>query len=585
MKIKIACLGLGALTFSSIFAPSVKAAEKQTQKNPKAIATNLLAGVPNQSTPNSMSQITNVNQLRDVSPTDWAYEALRSLVDRYGCLVGYRDQTYQGNRTLTRYEFAAGLNSCLNQVERLIASNETVAQEDIQTLQRLSQEFEAELATLGAKVDTLESRVAVLEDNQFSTTSKLGGEVIFSVTGAGGGAEDGENPQLIFNDRLRLNLTTSFSGQDTLITGLQAQNFGGALDGTGSIQNTLFPTDSLLTSGSTKLSFEPQFPRFNPQNLGEIDSNSLQLYKLLYIFPSGINNLTLFAGTAAETSDAFPTIIPFADEGQGAISRFATLNPAIRVSGGTSQSDLASAAGFIWNISEKIDWRALYASVNASLAEKEENNILGAGVFSGSFVAATQLTLTPLENLDLGLNYGYSYHELGIMATGLSSFSANPLNIPGRTVNADGTPNVNGILDTPVHINSLGATFNWRFAPKISFTGYGAYFFVDSVSGPEASSDLLSWMSGLYFSDLLKEGNTAGLIFGQPLYRVDADGAAELTEPNVEREIPFHLEAFYNYKLNDNISITPGAFVLFNPEGDGNNDTTTVGLLRTTFTF
>ena len=37
----------------------------------------------------SMEQVTNVNQLRDVSPTDWGYEALRSLVDRYGCIVGY----------------------------------------------------------------------------------------------------------------------------------------------------------------------------------------------------------------------------------------------------------------------------------------------------------------------------------------------------------------------------------------------------------------------------------------------------------------------------------------------------------------
>ena len=29
------------------------------------------------------NQVTNVNQLRDVSPGDWAYEELRSLVDRY----------------------------------------------------------------------------------------------------------------------------------------------------------------------------------------------------------------------------------------------------------------------------------------------------------------------------------------------------------------------------------------------------------------------------------------------------------------------------------------------------------------------
>jgi hypothetical protein len=42
---------------------------------------------------NNQSQVTNVNQLRDVSPTDWAYEALRSLVDRYGCISGFPNQT------------------------------------------------------------------------------------------------------------------------------------------------------------------------------------------------------------------------------------------------------------------------------------------------------------------------------------------------------------------------------------------------------------------------------------------------------------------------------------------------------------
>ncbi|MEM8780351.1 MAG: iron uptake porin, partial [Cyanobacteria bacterium P01_G01_bin.49] len=58
----------------------------------------------------SMSQVTNISELQDVSPTDWAYEALRSLVERYGCIVGYPDRTFRGNRATSRWEFAAGLN-------------------------------------------------------------------------------------------------------------------------------------------------------------------------------------------------------------------------------------------------------------------------------------------------------------------------------------------------------------------------------------------------------------------------------------------------------------------------------------------
>ena len=39
-----------------------------------------------------------------------------SPTERYGCLSGNSDRTFQGNQPVTRYEFAAGLNACLNQV-------------------------------------------------------------------------------------------------------------------------------------------------------------------------------------------------------------------------------------------------------------------------------------------------------------------------------------------------------------------------------------------------------------------------------------------------------------------------------------
>jgi hypothetical protein len=69
---------------------------------------------------NRVGQVTSVSQLTDVKPSDWAFQALQSLVERYGCIVGYPDRTYRGNRALTRYEFAAGLNSCMDKVKELI---------------------------------------------------------------------------------------------------------------------------------------------------------------------------------------------------------------------------------------------------------------------------------------------------------------------------------------------------------------------------------------------------------------------------------------------------------------------------------
>lgn len=528
---------------------------------------------------NTLAQVTSVSQLSDVQPTDWAFQALQSLVERYGCIAGYPNGTFRGNRALTRYEFAAGLNACLDRVNELIATAtaESVSKEDLATLQRLQEEFGSELATLRGRVDALEANSAQLEANQFSTTTKLTGEVIAAGIGATGGANNSD-PNIILVDRARLNLTTSFTGKDTLITGLQAYNFLGGLDGRGSIQERLGLASPILSSSSARVGFEPQFPGIDVKTLTPLSANDIELYKLLYIFPVG-NKLSLFAGTAAEVSDAFPAITPFNGEGQEAISRFANLNPVVRVSGGTSGTGLASAAGFIFNVSDAIDLRALYGSVNANIPNSAADILpsvsgtpLGSGVFGGSSVAAAQLTIRPSKNLDFALNYAHSYHEINILGTGLVSADIGALG---------------GVsLGTPVELNSVGGTLTWRFSPKIAFSTYGAAFFVDAASNRvDASTTFTSWMVGLHFTDLFKEGNNAGILFGQPLFRASADGVAQLAAAGEDRTTPYHLEAYYRFKVNDNISITPGAFVLFNPEGNSNNDTTTVGVVRTTFTF
>ncbi|AVH72293.1 iron uptake porin [Nostoc sp. 'Lobaria pulmonaria (5183) cyanobiont'] len=533
------------------------------------------------STSYKLAQVTSVSQLSDVQPTDWAFQALQSLVERYGCIAGYPNQTYRGNRAMTRYEFAAGLNACLDRINELIATatGDLVNKGDLATLQKLQEQFAAELATLRGRVDAVEARTAELEANRFSTTTKLNGEAIIAGVGASGGAPNNSDSNIILVNRVRLNLTTSFTGKDSLITGLQAYNFLGGADGQGSLQQSLGLASPLLSASSARTSFEPQFPGLNVNTLSSVGANSVQLYKLLYIFPVA-NKLTLFAGTAAETSDAFPAITPFYGEGQESISRFGNLNPVLRVSGGTSGTGLASAAGFIFNISPNLDLRALYGSVNANLPEKSANEAvpgvsttpLGAGLFSGSSIIATQLTFKPSAALDIGLNYAHSYHEINILATGLVSSDIGALS---------------GVaVGTPLTLNSVGGTVTWRLSPKIALSGYGAAIFVDASSNSvDASTTFTSWMAGIHFRDLFKSGNTAGILFGQPLYRSDSGGSAQLTPTGDNRATPYHLEAYYRLQVSDNISITPGAFVLFNPEGNSNNETTTVGVLRTTFTF
>jgi hypothetical protein len=585
----------GAIDSSTVVAPVAELA--QTTEKPE----------------NPMAQVTSVSQLSDVRPTDWAFQALQSLVERYGCIVGYPDRTYRGNRAMTRYEFAAGLNACMDKIQELIAAAtaDLVKKEDLLVLQRLQEEFAAELATLRGRVDSLEVRTATLEKQQFSTTTRLSGQAIFSVASAygayPGGNSDfvnntntnvlggtpvrpgrGDDAQVAFNNRVRLNLLTSFSGKDLLITGLQAYNFGASSDVSGlgsgaSLASTLGYGDVLFGSSSNaRLAFEPQFPTVNPQNLSSQGNNSVQLYKLLYIFPVA-DKLTAFAGTNAEVSDAFPAILPWADEGQGAISRFASLPAAHRVSGGTSQTGLASAAGVIFNIAPGVDLRALYGSVNAALPENQgfPGTPLGAGIFNGSYVAAAQLTLAPTKSIDVGLNYAHSYHQINILGTGLSSADIGAIlfNPSASQIAKHGNP-LFAIADQGIQMNTFGATVAFRVSPKITLAGSATYIMSD-LADVNASTDFLSWLVGVHVKDVLKNGSSAGLIFGSPLHRISTGGRA--FDP--ETATPYQLEGYFNLRLNDNISVTPGLFVIFNPEGFDENPTVFVPVVRTTFTF
>ncbi|WP_353674799.1 iron uptake porin [Synechocystis sp. LKSZ1] len=87
-----------------------------------------------------LNQVNSISQLRDVSPQGWSYEALRNLVENYGCIVGYPDRTYRGNQALSRNEFAAGLNACLTQLERrLLDAQQQLALQNPGTAQRVRQ--------------------------------------------------------------------------------------------------------------------------------------------------------------------------------------------------------------------------------------------------------------------------------------------------------------------------------------------------------------------------------------------------------------------------------------------------------------
>ena len=170
-------------------------------------------------------QVTSISQFADVKPTDWAYQALSTLIERYGCVAGYPNGSFKGGRAISRLEAAALLNACLERVS-----------ETTDELKKLLSEFQKELALLKGRVDGLDARVGVLEASQFSTTTKLSGLATMVV---GGVSNNPAGSQVSFNYDLQLNLDTSFSGKDLLRTVLRAGNFDSNNNAFGSGLSTL----------------------------------------------------------------------------------------------------------------------------------------------------------------------------------------------------------------------------------------------------------------------------------------------------------------------------------------------------------
>ncbi|MBM5793903.1 MAG: porin, partial [Cyanobacteria bacterium K_DeepCast_0m_m1_088] len=166
-------------------------------------------------------QVTSISQFSDVKPTDWAYQALSNLIERYGCVAGYPSGTYAGGKAMTRFEAAALLNACLDRVTEVTDE-----------LKKLMAEFEKELAILKGRVDGLEAKVGELEAQQFSTTTKLSGLAIMTI---GGTDADGAD-ELSFNYDVRLSFLTSFTGKDLLKTTLRSGNFDTAYAAVGGLE-------------------------------------------------------------------------------------------------------------------------------------------------------------------------------------------------------------------------------------------------------------------------------------------------------------------------------------------------------------
>lgn len=505
-----------------------------------------------------MAQVTSVSQLKDVQPTDWAFGALQSLVERYGCIAGYPDSSYRGNRALTRYEFAAGVNACLDRVNELIttATSDLLTREDLATLQKLQEEFAAELATLRGRVDDLEARTAEIEANRFSTTTKLSGLLIVGVQGRTSNRGDvsprdgqkdtddrGTNANVI--SLAQLYLTSQITPRSYLFTGLLSGNgtsaprFNNSVSRNDVLLGYEFPTDNLIIS-------DLNYHWLVTDNLA------------VMVGTEGVSMPAAFRGPNRVESAA-----------TGPLSYFAQRNPILNM--GYAHGGIA----IDWQFAKRASLQAIYSSYSPG------NPGTRSGLFDGNTTTGVQLLLTPTDDVDLSLYYVNNYSSDGCLLTFVGDECLT-------------TVNSNIGKSAPLQTNAVGATVNWQISPSITLGAWGGYT-KSYIPGRSGNVETTNYMVFLNFPDLFARGNLGGIYIGQPPKITSSDLPVGNNVPDFvntglgraggQPGTTTQIEAFYRFQLTDNMSITPGIIHILEPGHTPNNDPVTIGILRSSFSF
>ena len=482
----------------------------------------------------SLEQVTSITQFSDVQPTDWAYQALSNLIERYGCVAGYPNGTYRGSRAMTRFEAAALLNACLDRITEVTDE-----------LKRLMKEFEKELAVLKGRVDGLEAKVAELEATQFSTTTKLTGLATF-VLGAntfGGSASNLVNANqsrfgaTTFNYDVQLNFDTSFTGNDLLRSTLRSGNFDA-------------DSNSFGGGGPSGLSqLEVAFQE-------EAGPNILSIDRLFYQFPLGDFTFTLGGRVGQEDMLAiWPSVYP-----AETVLDVLTLGGAP----GAYNKNLGAGAGVWWQKN------GFAISVNYVAANGSNGNPNDGGIATdGAGGTGTVQIGYAAEQWGLVANYAYiqNANDLFVYAT---NFTLDSFQNPGDT-------------------SAFGLSAYWQPAesgwiPSIS-AGWGinSTNYNSTVNDQGLVSTSQSWSVGLQWEDAFIQGNALGMAVGQAPFATSLKGGETPNDGN------YVWEWWYKVQVTDNIAVTPALFYLSRPFGgdtpSGKNFNQLGGLIKTSFRF
>jgi hypothetical protein len=114
--------------------------------NHQAIALPQIQHMTQVSSADQLSDVTSIDRLLDVIPSDYYYPALQNLIEKYACISGNRDRYFRAERPIVRAEVVGQIVTCLDRETDLVAAStaELATSEDLLTTRRLLEQLSQE---------------------------------------------------------------------------------------------------------------------------------------------------------------------------------------------------------------------------------------------------------------------------------------------------------------------------------------------------------------------------------------------------------------------------------------------------------
>ena len=366
----------------------------------------------------------------------------------------------------------------------------------------VSNESDLSSEVIQARIDGVEAQLGEIQAGSFSSTTTMSGKAAFIVGSVEDDSDTTGADEVTMTYMYQLNMNSSFTGEDLLYTRLK----------TGNTASVFADKSTGAYLSATKSS----------------STQALSVDKIWYQFPVG-DTLQVWVGPRIENYYMLAS----------APSIYKPVTKQFALGGNASTYGSSTSPGFGAAWTQAVD-------------DPSDGRFALSMNYTGKSAASPTVGLLNEDSKEFFL----TKVEYGTPQWQVSAAYANKTN--GETY--DGYYHTSQGEDYSTDLTSIALRAYWKPDTTGSIPEVQVGYDLATVDGAAAGDpdEMTAWMVGLGWKDLFIDGGRAGVAFGSRQAATSyVAGGATTEDPSEDN---FVWEAYYTFKVNDGVSVTPAVF-------------------------